>query len=114
MESESHDKESEPGERPSQGEDGLVPFLVGEVEAGKFGAEPGVDSVFGQLAEAEEGIAREKEASEEGEGVGEDAKGHVMIVEPMHGGIVQEVGLNPAEPSGGLRGLSGARMLSVY
>ncbi len=100
MESESHDEQAEPGERPSEGEDGFLPLFVGEVEAGKFGAEPGVDSIFGQLAEAEESIAREKEASEEGEGVGEDAQGHVMFVEPMHGGIVQEVRLDPAEPYG--------------
>ncbi len=68
-----------------------MPFFVGEVEAGKFGAEPGVDSIFSQLAEAEEDIAREEEASEEGERVGEDAQGHVMFVVPLHGGIVQEV-----------------------
>lgn len=97
LQSESDDEQGEPRERPLEGEDSLVQLFVGEVEAGKFGAEPGVDSIFSQLAEAEEGIAREKETSEEGEGVGEDAKGHAMIVEPLHGGIVQEVRLNAAE-----------------
>lgn len=53
LESESDNEEGEAGERTSKRKDGVVPFLVGKVESGKLGAEPGIDSIFGQLAEAE-------------------------------------------------------------
>jgi hypothetical protein len=91
LESKSHDEHHEPGQGPSQGEDGLLPFFVSEIEAGKFGAEPGVDSIFGQLAEAEKGIARQQDAPEEGQGICENTQGHMLFMEPIHGRMVQEV-----------------------
>lgn len=95
MESKSHNEHDEPSQGPSKGEDGLLPFFVGEIEARKFGAEPGIDSIPGQLAEAEKGIARQQDAPEEGEGIRENAQGHMLFVEPIHGGMVQESLLNP-------------------
>jgi hypothetical protein len=90
LEGKSYDKKHEPRQSPSEGDDCLVPFFVGEVETGKLDAEPVVDSVFSQFPEAEEGIACQKETSQEGEGLRKDANGGVMLVDPMHAGIVQE------------------------
>jgi hypothetical protein len=90
LEGKSYDKKHEPRQSPSEGDDCLVPFFVGEVETGKLDAEPVVDSVSSQFPEAEEGIACQEETSQEGEGLRKDANGGVMLVDPMHAGIVQE------------------------